>query len=116
MENKIKIYHNSRCSKSRCAIAFLEDKKLDFEIIEYLKEIPSKAELTKLIKMLGINPKELIRKGEPDYKANFKGKELTDSEWIDAMIRFPKLIERPIVTKNNSAVIARPAERIDELV
>ena len=116
MGNKITVYHNSRCSKSRCALAYLDDEKVEYEIVEYLKDVPTKDELTNIIKMLGILPEELIRKGEPDFKENFKGRELTNNEWIEAMIQYPKLIERPIVIKNNKAVIARPTERIDELV
>lgn len=116
MGNKIIVYHNSRCSKSRCALAYLDDKKVEYEIVEYLKDVPTKDELTNIIKMLGILPEGLVRKGEPDFKENFKCRELTNSEWIEAMIQYPKLIERPIVIKNNKAVIARPTERIDELV
>ncbi|MDP5099134.1 MAG: arsenate reductase (glutaredoxin) [Crocinitomicaceae bacterium] len=116
MGNKIIVYHNSRCSKSRCALAYLDDKKVEYEIVEYLKDVPTKDELTNIIKMLGILPEGLVRKGEPDFKENFKGRELTNNEWIEAMIQYPKLIERPIVIKNNKAVIARPTERIDELV
>lgn len=115
MGNKITVYHNSRCSKSRCALTFLDDKKVEYDIVEYLKNVPTKDELAKIIEMLGIRPEELIRKGESDFKDNFIGKKLTNNEWIEAMIRFPKLIERPIVIKNNKAVIARPADRIDEL-
>ncbi len=116
MGNKIIVYHNSRCSKSRYALAYLDDKKVEYEIVEYLKDVPTKDELTNIIKMLGILPEGLVRKGEPDFKENFKGRELTNNEWIEAMIQYPKLIERPIVIKNNKAVIARPTERIDELV
>ena len=116
MGNKITVYHNSRCSKSRCALAYLDDKKVEYEVVEYLKDVPTKDELTNIIKMLGILPEELVRKGELDFKENFKGRELTNNEWIEAMIQYPKLIERPIVIKNNNAVIARPTERIDELV
>jgi len=116
MGNKIIVYHNSRCSKSRCALAYLDDKKVEYEIVEYLKDVPTKDELTNIIKMLGILPEGLVRKGEPDFKENFKGRELTNNEWIEAMIQYPKLIERPIVIKNNKAVIARPTEHIDELV
>lgn len=116
MANKITVYHNPRCSKSRCALDYLDDKNVEYEVVEYLKDVPTKQELTNIIEMLGIRPEELIRKGETEFKENFKGKELTDIEWIEAMIRFPKLIERPIVIKNSKAVIARPTERIDELV
>jgi arsenate reductase len=115
MGDKIKVYHNSRCSKSRCVLTYLDELKVDYEVIEYLKDVPTKFELSNIIEMLGIRPEELIRKVEPDFKENFQGKQLTDDEWIDAMVQFPKLIERPIVIKNNKAVIARPKERIDDL-
>lgn len=108
----IKIYHNNRCSKSRCAIDLLNEKNIDYEIIEYLKNTPSFAELKEIISLLKIHPIELIRKSEADFKENFKGKELTDDQWIEAMIQFPKLIERPIVINGNKAVIGRPTEKI----
>lgn len=110
------VYHNSRCSKSRCAIDFLKEKGVEFTVVEYLKDVPSKKELTEIIKKLGIKPEELIRKGEDEYKEHFKGKSLSDEEWIEAMVKFPKLIERPIVIQNEKAVIARPTERILEIL
>ena len=94
----------------------LDDKKVEYEIVEYLKDVPTKDELTNIIKMLGILPEGLVRKGEPDFKENFKGRELTNNEWIDAMIRFPKLIERPIVVSGNRAVLGRPPENVLELL
>lgn len=110
------VYHNSRCSKSRCAIDFLNEKGEDFTIVEYLKDVPTKAELKSIIKKLGIKPEELIRKGEDEFKQHYKGKILSDDEWIDAMVKFPKLIERPIVLNNEKAVIARPVERILDIL
>lgn len=110
------VYHNSRCSKSRCAIDFLKEKGEDFTIVEYLKDVPTKAELKSIIKKLGIKPEELIRKGEDEFKEHYKGKILSDDEWIDAMVKFPKLIERPIVLNNEKAVIARPVERILDIL
>lgn len=112
MKEKITVYHNSRCSKSRCAIDFLNEKGIDFDVVEYLKDVPTKTELKELISKLKIKPEDLIRKGEDEYKENFKGKELTDDQWIEAMVKYPKLIERPIVIKGGKAVIARPAENI----
>lgn len=108
----VKIYHNNRCSKSRCAIDLLNEKNIAYEVVEYLKDVPSKQELTEIVELLQIRPLELIRKGEADFKDNFKGKELSDEEWIEAMIQFPKLIERPIVINGEKAVIGRPTERI----
>jgi len=106
------IYHNPRCRKSRETLQLIEDSGELVEVIEYLKEVPSKKDLTKIIEYLGIKPVELIRKGEADYKENFKGKDLTDEEWIEAMLEYPKLIERPIVVKEHEAVIGRPPENV----
>lgn len=112
----MKVYHNPRCSKSRCVIQMLEDKGVSYEIVDYLKEVPSAKELKDIITKLGIKPVDLVRKGEADFKDNFKGKQLSDDDWIQAMIKFPKLIERPIVVKGNKAVIGRPLENILSLL
>jgi arsenate reductase len=112
MTNKTTIYHNPRCSKSRQTLALLQENKHDVKIIEYLTEIPTKDELTSLIKMLGIKPEQLVRKGEAVFKESFKGKTLSNEEWVEAMIQHPKLIERPIVVKNGKAVLGRPPENV----
>ncbi len=109
------IYHNPRCSKSRCAIQHMDETNSEYEVVEYLKDNLDAASLRNILSMLNIPASELIRKGEPAYKENFKGKELTEEEWISAMVEFPKLIERPIIVKGNKAIIARPLERIEEL-
>ena len=114
--DKMIVYHNPRCSKSRCALDFLNEKGEAFEVVEYLKNTPTKTELKRLVSMLKISPKDLIRKGESIYKENFKHVKMTDDQWIDAMVQFPQLIERPIVIKNNKGVIARPVERIAEIL
>jgi len=112
----MKIYHNPRCSKSRDSFNLLTEKGVVFETIEYLKTPLSKAELQDLLKKLNLKAEALIRKGEAVYKDNFKGKELTEKQWIDAMIKYPKLIERPIVVKGDKAVIGRPIENVIELL
>ncbi|MDX1477863.1 MAG: arsenate reductase (glutaredoxin) [Saprospiraceae bacterium] len=112
----MKIYHNPRCTKSRQTLALLEEKGVEPEIIEYLKDIPSQAELGRLLKALGIKAEDLIRKNEPVYKEKFKGQQLSQAEWIKAMVTYPKLIERPIVVKGNKAVIGRPPENVLELL
>ena len=112
----IKIYHNPRCSKSRIGLGILQDAKIDFEIVKYLEEVPSEKELKDIIKKIGIKPIELIRKGEKIWKENYKGKELSDAEIIKAMVENPKLIERPIVIKDDKAVIGRPSENIEKLI
>jgi arsenate reductase len=112
----MKIYHNPRCSKSRDSYNLLVDKGLDFETIEYLQTPLNKKEIKALLAKLDIPAADLIRKGEKDYKENFKGKKLSEAKWIDAMVKFPKLIERPIIVKGNRAVIGRPIEKVVELL
>ncbi len=110
------IYHNPRCTKSRQTLALIEEKGANFVVKEYLKNPPTKDDLKKVVSLLGIKPSELIRKGEAEFKENFKGKELSDDEWIDAMIAYPKLIERPIVIHENKAVIGRPPENVLDIL
>jgi arsenate reductase (glutaredoxin) len=112
----LKIYHNPRCSKSRETLQLIEESGAQVQVVEYLNTIPSKEELTQLVAQLGIRPEQLIRKGEEVYKEHFKGKELSDAEWIDAMVTYPKLIERPIVVKGNKAVLGRPPQNVLELL
>jgi len=112
----MKIYHNSRCSKSRDSFNLLTEKGIEFETVEYLKTPLTKEELTDLLAKLNIPAKDLIRKGEAEFKDNFKGEELSEKQWIDAMIQFPKLIERPIVVKGDKAVIGRPIEKVIDLI
>ncbi|PKH51513.1 arsenate reductase (glutaredoxin) [Tenacibaculum sp. Bg11-29] len=108
----IKIYHNSRCSKSRCGLEILENSGKEFEVVKYLENIPTENELTAIINLLKITPIELVRKNEKIWKEEFKGKELSDADVIKAMVDNPKLIERPIVINGNKAVIGRPSENI----
>ncbi|PWK19766.1 arsenate reductase (glutaredoxin) [Xanthomarina spongicola] len=112
----IKIYHNSRCSKSRCGLEIVEKSGKDFEIKSYLENTPSKEELKQILSLLNIKAEELIRKNEAIWKENFKGKNLTEEQLIDAMITYPKLIERPIVINGKKAVIGRPPEKILDII
>ena len=112
----MKYYHNPRCSKSRIGLQLLQDRNIDVEVIEYLKDVPTINELQELIKLIGISPENLLRKGEQAYKDNLKGKNLSDQEILEAMVRFPKLIERPILISSNKAVIGRPPEKILTIV
>lgn len=112
----IKIYHNPRCSKSRCGIDYLKEKNVEFEVVEYLTDVPTAETLKDLLAKMGKKPEEILRKNEAIFKEKYKGKELSDDEWIQAMIENPKLIERPIVVNGDKAVIARPTECIDEIL
>ena len=112
----MKIYHNPRCSKSRQGLAILQESKLSFKTINYLESPLTIKELSKIIKLLGILPIELVRKNEAIWKENYKGKTLSDLEIITAMAENPKLIERPIVINNGKAVIGRPPELIKTIL
>jgi arsenate reductase len=109
------IYHNNQCGKSRASLEAVRNLEADVEIIEYLKHPLSAKELKSILKLLQIPAKALIRKGEAIFVENFKGKTLTEAEWIEAMVQFPKLIERPIVIRGNKAAIGRPIEKVLEL-
>ena len=112
----IKIYHNSRCRKSREGLQILEDSGKDFEIINYLEDVPSEKELQNIIKMLNIKPIDLVRKNEAIWKDQYKNKQLSDTEIISAMHKNPKLIERPIVVNNLKAIVGRPPENIKKII
>jgi arsenate reductase len=106
------IFHNPKCSKSRETLALLKDRGFSPRIVEYLKDPPTAAELTAIVKQLGIAPEALVRKGEDVYKSKYAGKALGDAEWIAAMVADPILIERPIVLADGKAAIGRPPERV----
>lgn len=112
----IKIYHNPRCQKSREGLEILKESGKDFKIIKYLEENPGESELREIIKLLNIKPEELVRKNETIWKENYKGKDLSGDEIIQAMVKHPNLIERPIVINNNKAVIGRPPVLIKSLL
>lgn len=112
----IQIYHNPRCTKSRETLALIQEKGNEVEIIQYLKEIPSKDDLRLILSKLNIKPEQLLRKSEAIFKEKFKGLEMNDEEWLEIMIQYPKLIERPIVINGNKARIGRPPERILEIL
>jgi len=94
----------------------LEEKGETIEIVKYLEKTPSHKELKQVIELLGIKPIELVRTQEIDWKENFKGKNLTDDEIIEAMVAHPRLIERPIAIKGTRAVIGRPPEKVLDIL
>ena len=107
----IQIYHNSRCTKSRECLAFIEDSGIEYEVIKYLDNVPTFDELKTIIEKLDLKPIELVRQKEQVWLENFKNTTMTDDEIIQAMISNPILIERPIVINGDKAVIARPLEK-----
>ena len=110
------ILHNPRCGKSRQTLKIIHESGNEIEVIEYLKTPPTYDELKAIISKLAIKPEALLRKGEAVFKENYKGKELSDDEWIQAMVDNPILIERPIVIKGDQAIIGRPPENVNELL
>lgn len=109
------IYHNPRCSKSRKGLAHLQTKTDQIEVVEYLKEPFTQESFKKVLMKLHKKPFDMIRTHEAIFKSDFKGKNFTDDEWIKIMTDNPKLINRPIVVKDNKAVWGNPAEEIDVL-
>ena len=112
----IKIYHNNRCSKSRCGLDIIEKSGKPYKVIKYLEDTPSVNELKEIIDLLGINPIQLVRKNESIWKENFKHLDFTEEELIKIMAKYPQLIERPIVINGNKAVVGRPPEKILDII
>ncbi len=114
---KVTIWHNPRCSKSRNSLALLEERGLETKVVKYLDEVPTKEELKKILSMLGMNSaRELMRTKEAIYKELNLADETSEEALLDAMVANPKLIERPIVIKGNRAAIGRPIEKVIELL
>ena len=113
----IRIYHNPRCSKSRQTLQLLQEQAIEPEVIEYLKTPPSAGELAKVLKMLGLAPRDLIRRKEAEYKSSgADNPELSDTQLIEIMVAHPKLIERPIVINDSKAAIGRPPEQVLDIL
>jgi arsenate reductase len=109
----ITIYHNPRCSKSRQALALLREQGIEPDVVEYLKYPPDAATLAQVLDMLGLEPRDLMRRKEKEYKENgLDDPDLTREQLIAAMVAHPKLIERPIVVKNGKAALGRPPEQV----
>ena len=114
---KTTIYHNPQCSKSRSAVALLETHGIEFDVVKYLEHAPTERELTKIVKMLGCKPEQIVRKKEKLFKElGLDNKQLSDSEWIATLAAHPRLIERPIVVHEGHAAIGRPTENIETLL
>ena len=114
---RVTIYHNPKCSKSRQTLELLRSKGIKPVVIEYLKNPPDQATLKKILHMLGLQPRELMRKKEDIYlKAGLDQGTLSDAALITAMMEHPILIERPIVVANGRAAIGRPPENVLEIL
>lgn len=114
--NKLKIYHNPRCSKSRNTLQLINNSNATVEIIDYQKTAFTKNELEVVLMKLNMQPEQIVRKTEAIYKEKFKDKKFSNEEWIQILIENPILIERPIIVKGNKAVLGRPPENVLELL
>ena len=109
----LKIYHNARWSKSRAGLKFLQDKGLDFEIREYLKDPLNREEFENILKKLNWKAFDLVRTQEDIYKKEYKGLSFSEEEWIKVLLKHPKLMKRPLVETQLKAIWAVPAEEIE---
>ena len=112
----LELFHNPRCSKSRDAVQFLEGKNIDFQTTLYLTNGPSKKELKTIIKKLKIPAPQLIRTKDKFFKENYHNKKLTEEEAIELMVKYPILIERPILISSDAAAIGRPLSNFDQIL
>ena len=113
----VEIYHNPRCSKSRQTLSLLEEKGIEPTITKYLDTPPDIATLTGILKMLNMEPRDLMRKNEKEYKElDLNNPDLSRDDLIKAMVENPKLIERPIVIKDGKAALGRPPEQVLEIL
>ena len=114
---RVTIYHNPKCTKSRQTLELLRSRDIEPVIVEYLKDPPDRTTLKKILRMLKMQPRDLMRKQEDIYKeAGLDRKNLSDDALISAMIKHPILIERPIVLANGKAAIGRPPENVLEIL
>ena len=113
----VTIYHNPRCSKSRLTLELLRGKGLETNVIKYLESPPGKREMIEILSLLGLKPRQLMRRKEAEYRANgLDAPGLSDDQLIDALIAHPILIERPIVLANGKATIGRPPENVLQIL
>ena len=112
----LKIYHNPRCSKSRAALAYLEEKGLKPEIRLYLKEPYTTEEMEDVLKRMNKEPQEIIRTQEKLYKTDYRGKIFNHDEWIKILLESPQLIQRPIIVNEHKAIFAVPVEEVDAIL
>jgi arsenate reductase len=112
----MKVYHNPRCSKSRCVVDWLKENSFEFEIVDYMKNRLTSDEINLILKQLNMFPVDLLRKNETEFKEHILGKKLNDDEIIELMSKYSKLIERPIVVWDEKAIVARPIQKLTELL
>lgn len=116
MAKMFKIYHNPRCKKSRAGLQYLESKGVEYDIIHYIKTPLMPKDLGNVFAKMSVKPSDMIRKQEPLFKSDFKGKDFTEEEWILIFCQHPKLMNRPIIETKHKAVWGDPIENIDAII
>ena len=111
----IKILHNSRCSKSREALQYLEDHKVDFELVNIIQNPLTKEDIVAVLQKLNMKAEELVRKSDALFKEKYADRDLDEDGWIGVLVDNPTLIQRPVVIKDDKAVIGRPLENVIHL-
>jgi arsenate reductase len=113
----LKVYFKSNCATCISALQLMrKNTKEKFEKVEYLVDVPTIEQLKEIIKMLGINAEQLVRKKEPLYKEKYEGKKISESKWLEILHKNPILIERPIIVMDDKAIIGRPIETIVDFI
>jgi arsenate reductase len=115
--SKVTLYHNPRCSKSRQTLGLLQERGVEAEIIEYLETPPDAAQLEDILQRLGMEPRQLLRSGEPEYRElGLDNTDLSRAQLVQAMVAHPKLIQRPIVLHGDRAALGRPPEQVLDII
>jgi arsenate reductase len=114
--DKLRIYHNPQCKKSRAGLHYLQQSGREFEVVEYIKKPLTEKEVEKLLIKLNLKPADILRKQEDYYKQHLKGKHFEDHELVKIIIQNPKLLQRPIVESIYKAVVGDPVENIATLL
>jgi Arsenate reductase and related proteins, glutaredoxin family len=112
----LKIYHNPRCKKSCEGLKYLQNMKVEFEVVKYIEKGLTPTDLNEILLKLNKRPYEIIRTQEEYFKKELKGKKFNDEEWIKIIIENPKLLQRPIVIGKYKAVVAKPPELMEQII
>ncbi|WP_276132826.1 ArsC/Spx/MgsR family protein [Polluticoccus soli] len=113
---KVTIYHNGECSKCKETNELLQSRGYDIDYRFYLLEPPTEAELQGVLDKLRMQPSQILRRGEPLFTEKFEGKDLTENEWLKVIVDNPILMQRPIVINGERAIIARPPEKVLDII
>lgn len=110
-----KVFFNPRCSKCRIAQKFMDEHNIEYSNIYYLDEGITKKDILEILKKGNLNINQILRTGELDYKTNIRGLDLTDEEKIDVLLKYPKILQRPIVLSDTKAIVARDSESLEKI-